>query len=425
MKIVHLSTYDINGGAARAAYRLHTGLRCIGHDSSMFVAHCESRDPSVITFQPPMDFPIRVRRRLRSIQISRNFARYRSSRPAGSELFSDDRTPHGTAPLRQLPSCDVINLHWINKFIDYQSFFTTVPRYTPVVLTLHDMNFFTGGCHYDHGCGGFRQRCGSCPQLGSHTEDDLSRQVWRRKHDVLGTIGEERLQVVANSHWLAHEAHNSSLLSKFPVTTIHFGLDTDTFAPRNRHFARDVLGVPQDAKVVLFVAHAVNARRKGFALLAQALNGLDDLPGLFLISLGHGKSAIDARFPHLLLGQIDNDCFLSLIYSAADVFVIPSLQEAFGQTALESLACGTPVVGFAVGGIPDIVHHGISGLLVPPEDVDALRTAIVDLLQDPAKRAEMSINGRRIAEERHSLEAQARHYVDLYEKLVGKSENVT
>jgi glycosyltransferase involved in cell wall biosynthesis len=279
------------------------------------------------------------------------------------------------------------------------------------------MNVFTGGCHYDQNCGGYVKSCGACPQLGSTDEQDLSRQVWTRKRGVFAGRGEKNIQFVANSYWLEAEAKRSSLLSRFPVTTIHYGLDTRTFSPRDRIFSRSVLDLPADAAVVLFVADSVDNKRKGFALLAEALGKLKDRSDLFLLSLGYGNPSLPDTIRHMHLGVVSDDRFLSLIYSAADVFVIPSLQEAFGQTALEAIACGTPVIGFDVGGIPDTVIPRVTGLLVPPGDVDALRSAIVELLEDHAGRKAMSANCRRVAVEKFALDIQARQYVELYESL--------
>lgn len=153
MKIVHISTQDINGGAALATYRLHRGLQRAGHESSMFIVTRSDCDPTVVAFAPPIDFASRIRRRLRRERIARDFAQYRASRPAGYELFSDDRSCYGKTILGQLPPCDVINLHWIAGFVDYEGFFNTMPHGTPIVWRLADMNAFTGGCHYDHDCG--------------------------------------------------------------------------------------------------------------------------------------------------------------------------------------------------------------------------------------------------------------------------------
>jgi glycosyltransferase involved in cell wall biosynthesis len=317
----------------------------------------------------------------------------------------------------------VVNLHWIAGFVDYQAFFAAVPQHTPVIWTLHDMNPFTGGCHYDHGCNRYTNGCGSCPQLGSTDAADLSHRIWQRKRKIFEQIEPGRLHIVTPSHWMAAMVKRSVLLGGRPVTIIPLGLDIDDFAPRPPSLARNVLGVPQNASVVLFAAESVKNRRKGFMLLAQALAGLADLTNLFMISLGRGKPAIDSQFPHLHLGYIANDRLLSLVYSAADILVCPSLQENLAQTSLEALACGTPVVSFAVGGFPDMVRHGVSGLLVSPQDRAGLRAAIVHLLQDAAGRAELSANCRRIAVEEYSLEVTAQRYLALYQQL-GTSPNL-
>ncbi|HEX2092492.1 MAG TPA: glycosyltransferase family 4 protein [Longimicrobiaceae bacterium] len=417
MRILHLSTHDVTGGAARAAHRLHRGLLGVGAESRMFVFGRAGEDPEVIRFRPTPTLSGRVRRRIRRRRITADFERYRSTRPRGYEQFSDDRTEYDAEVMRQLPPCDVVNLHWIAGFVDLGAFFTNLPRGVPVVWTLHDMNAFTGGCHYDDYCGKFADSCGACPQLGSRDEQDLSRAVWRRKHDALAGIPPPRLHVVGDSHWLTDRARCSSLLKRFPVSTIHYGLDTEVFTPREKSAARQALGIPAEARVLLFVADSVENRRKGFPLLVRALEGLNH-PDLFLISIGRGSPGIPAGLPHLHFGRIGEDRLLSVVYSAADLFVIPSLQEAYGQTALEALACGTPAVGFDAGGIPDIIRPGVTGLLARTGDADALREAIAALLGAPAQRMAMAENGRRLVVEEHSLEAQARRYLALYEDLL-------
>jgi glycosyltransferase involved in cell wall biosynthesis len=384
----------------------------------MFVANRGSDDPSVVSYVPPMDFPDGLRRVLRRGLIWSDFRRYKSSRPSCHECFNDSRSEDGVALLKQLPPCDLINLHWIAGFVDYGSFFARVSGHIPIVWTFHDMNPFTGGCHYDEGCGRFVERCGGCPQLGSKDLHDLSRQIWRRKRNIFQHIEPETLHIVTPSFWLSEEAKRSSLLGRFSSSVIPYGLDTDIFSPRDPNIARAVLGVPQSARVVLFVAGSTNNWRKGFVFLAEALSELSEQPNLFLVSLGRGKPALNSFVDHLHLGYTDNDRLLSFAYSAADVFVISSFQDNFPNTVLEALACGTPVVGFSVGGIPEMVRSGVTGLLAPPGDERALVDAIRHLLENDATRAAMSANCRRIATEEYSLEMQANRYIKLYETLV-------
>jgi glycosyltransferase involved in cell wall biosynthesis len=418
VKVVHLSTGDITGGGAfRATYRLHKQLQQLGHQSLMLVLNKISDDAAVVEFAPATDLMSRLWRRLRAERIARDFARYQASRPAGYEPFSDDRSRYTRELVAQLPSCDIVNLHWVASYLDYATFFSSVPDRTPVVWRLADMNAFTGGCHYDDGCGRFRQRCGECPQLGSTQSNDLSRRVWKRKEAVFRTVDPARLHIVALCRWMAEEVQQSPLLSRFPRTIIPNGIDTEMFSARDRRTSRELLGIPENMRVVLFAANDVTNRRKGLRLLSDALIGQTTISDLLLVSVGHAKPALDSRIPHLHLGHIEYK-WLSLAYTAADVFVIPSLQENFGNVVLESMACGTPVVGFDVGGIPDVVRPGITGSLVTPYDVLALRAAILGLVQNEKKRREMSRNCRQIAVDEYSLDLQARRYSELYKSLL-------
>ncbi|NOS78162.1 MAG: glycosyltransferase [Nitrospira sp.] len=418
MKIVHLSASDIGGGAALAAYRLHRGLQRAGHDSSMLVAKRSSQDSSVLAFSPPNGLTVRIRRRFRRLLIDREFSRYRLSRPPGYEPFSDDRTPYGETVAAQLPPCDVVNLHWIAGFVDYQGLFGSLPGRTPIVWRLADMNALTGGCHYDDDCGQLGRGCGMCPQLGSGDREDLSRQVWLRKQKAFGALEPNQLHIVTLCRWMSVVVRESPILSRFPVTHIPNGVDLEEFSPRDRRLAREVLGIPHEARVVMFVSDQLTNRRKGFSLLIDALAGMTQCPNLVLMSVGKGQPPLAGGIPCLHFGHVNNDRWLSLIYSAADVFVIPSLQDNLPNTVLESMACGTPVIGFAVGGISDMVRDGLTGLMVPPRDVGGLRTTILGLLENPSMRASMSEQSRRIAVQDYSRELQVRRYLDLYKSLV-------
>ena len=394
------------------------GLRKLGHDSLFFVRDGAANEEGTLGFDQRANPIARALRKVRRKRVEGDFEAYRNSRTRGHELFSDDRSALRSDVRFQLPPSEVINLHWVAGFIDYFDFLSKVPQQTPVVWTLHDMNPFTGGCHYDEDCGKFMAACGACPQLGSGDDTDLSRQVWQRKRKALSRVPPGRLHVVADSEWLASQAKRSSLFSEFRVSSIHYSLDVDKFAPRDQLAARSVLGVPGDARVVLFVADDINERRKGFGVLVEALTHLPRSSEPFLLSMGSGTLPLGVPFAHLHLGRVSDDRFLSIVYSAADVFVIPSLQEAFGQTALESMACGTPIVGSDAGGIPEIVREGTTGVLVEPANPQALASAIKDLVGDPERRKEMSANCRLIALEEYALEVQARRYVRLYSSLL-------
>lgn len=421
LRIVHLSRFDTGDGAANAAQRLHRELLRLGHDSRMFVAEIrnETEDPTVISFLPPRGLARRVRRRWRRLRIARSFSLYQHSRPAGYEAFSDDRTPHGADLIAQLPPADVINIHSMYQFVDYRAFLGSAPSRAPVARTLHDMSFFTGGCHISAGCEKYRERCGACPQLGSNDANDLSRQVWLRKRSALERVPPGRLHLVTPSHWLANEGKRSTLAGNLPITVIPNGVDTEVFRPRDKEAARALLDIPQDTRVIMFVAEPITRPAKRFDVLVHALNGLTDLEGLLLVTAGSGRPTVETRIPHLNFGSVRNERVLSWIYNAADAVVLPSMQENFPLTILEAMACGTPVIASAVGGIPEVVKPGSTGLLFPVLDVGALREAVRHLLTEPAERARLAVNCRRTILEEYTLPLQAQRYANLYETLLG------
>ena len=375
-------------------------------------------DPTVRCFVPRPGLRAGLSRRLRAFWLRRSMARYQRSRPGGHEAFSDDRTAYGPDPVTQLPPGDVVNVHAMFRFMDYRAFFAAVPGRTPVVRTMHDMNFFTGGCHIAAGCERYLERCGACPQLGSRDPHDLSRRIWQRKRSALRAVSAGRLHAVAASRWLAAAAERSGLLHEVPVSVIPFGVDTAVFSARDRRASRQALGISEDAQVVLFVAEPVSRPLKGLATLVEALNGLWDMPHLTLISAGSGRPPTQVKVPYLSFGRVESDRVLSLLYNAADVVAVPSSQESFSLVCLEAMACGVPVVGSAVGGIAEIVRPGVTGMLVPPHDASALRAAIAKVLKDQTGRAAMAGECRRLAVAEYTLELYARRYIGLYTALL-------
>lgn len=389
----------------------------------MLVLKRAGSDPTVTAFKPLNDFVSRTRRKYRGKRIHRDHQAYAATRPAGFEPFADDRTAFAGDLVKRLPECDLINLHWVVGFVDYEAFADTVPANIPLVWRLADMAPLTGGCHYDFGCGRFTAQCGACPQLGSEDEQDLSREIWRRKNAALQRLKSRRsgLHIVGPSRWTAEQARRSALTRDFPASVIPNGLNVEDFSPRDRAFCRDLWGIPRDAQVIVCAAESLDVRRKGFKELLEALPAVQNLHKPFLVSVGGLKSGFESPIPHLNLGKINHDRLLSTAYSAGDVFVIASLQESFGQTVTESMACGTPVVAFATGGIIDMVRPGITGWLAPTGDTAALGQALraaLDEIRTEARRRELQETCRRIAVEEYSLETQSKAYLRLYEALV-------
>jgi glycosyltransferase involved in cell wall biosynthesis len=420
MRVVHLSSYDINGGAARAAWRVHDSLRLVGAHSSMFVSMREGFDPQVEQYVPSTGPVARLRRIVRRDLLRRDLQAASRDRPAGFDDFRDDRTIFGADVALAAPDADIYNLHQITDFVDFRACLPQLAMRAPIVWTLHEMTPLTGGCHYAYDCSNFTGECGECPQLGRSNTRDFSHMVWRRKHEVFATIPRGRLHVVGPSQWIAGEAARSSLLGRFPVSIIPYGIDTDVYRPT--HEARrllDAFGVDPNVRVVLFVADWTNVKRKGFELLDSALGALCQSSNTALISLGRGSApTLKTKLTHIHLGSVTDDRMIAALYSMADIFVIPSLQDNLPNVVLEAMACESAVVGFRIGGIPDMVRDGVNGLLAAPGDVNGLAAAIETLLRDDQRRAEMGKAGRAIAVREYSRKLQGERYVDLYRSLI-------
>ncbi len=416
MKILHLSISDTNGGAARAAYRLHFGLRQQRIESRMFVRDKSTDDESVIRYKYPSGLK-KTYYKFRKDLIENDLIKYQTIRPTGFEVFSDDRTPLKIGFLNQLPDTDIYHLHWISGLVDLPSFIKSVKK--PIVWTLHDMFPFTGGCHYNSGCEKYLHYCHHCPQLGSRIEKDLSFQIWLRKFKAFSGF-KNKVVIRADSHWLANEAKRSKLFKDLDIDTIHYGIETDEFIPREKLACRRALNIPVESRVIVFGAPGVNNPRKGFMQLDNALEQVSKkFPDLLLLSFGAGKIHVNPGIPRLHLGNIANNHLLSVIYNCGDVFVIPSLQEAFGQTALEAMSCGIPVVGFNTGGIPDMIENDVTGYLAETGNISDLSEAIIRLLElKESDYLKMANNCRGKVLAGFTISVQAEKYINIYKRLL-------
>lgn len=419
MRILHINTFDVRGGAARAAYRLHRGLLSKGADSTYFVQDRRIGDDTVRKFVPdpsPAQAAYRVRRKA---ERDAAYEAYRATRSPYLECFSQEYVDEDENFFIQRPRADIINLHWIANFVDYRMFFTPQRTDVPVVWTLHDMNPLTGGCHFDDGCGRFKTHCGACPLLGSDDEQDLSWRVFDAKAKVFAAWPADRLHIVGPSRWTQKIANESALLGKFESTWIPHSIDVDAFRPQDKVLARASLGLPQNARIVLFMSHKTELPRKGLRELVRALAMMPDTANLLLLVVGETKNAKDfaAPFQTAFINYLGDDRTVATLYSAVDVTAVPSKQDVGPLTMLESMSCGTPVVGFDIGGVPDMVREGETGFLAPAGNVAAFSAAFMAALSDPERLAAYGARGRALVEERYSPRAQAAAYLALYTRL--------
>ncbi|WP_375472625.1 glycosyltransferase family 4 protein [uncultured Nostoc sp.] len=417
MKILHISTHDISGGAARAAYRLHTGLQDIGLQSQMLVQEKYSNDKMVIAPK------IRLFQGIAKAKLTVESLPLKLYRQKKNTPFFTQWLPDRVIPKVAQINPDIINLHWISGGFMQIETFAKLKR--PLVWTLHDMWGFTGGCHVTGECDRYKVFCGACPQLNSGNEWDLSRWVWQRKVKAWKNLN---LTLVSPSSWLAECAHSSSLFQNLRIEVIPHGLDTQKYRPINQHFAREALNLPQDKKLILFGAiEATSDRNKGFHLLQPALQELsksgwkDDLE-VVIFGASQPENPPDLGFKSHYLGHLHDAISLTTVYSAADVMLVPSLQESFGQTASESFACGTPVVAFNSTGLKDIVDHQQNGYLAKPYEIEDFGKGITWVLENEQRLQKLSFYARDKAEQEFTLELQARRYSALFQEILMRAK---
>jgi glycosyltransferase involved in cell wall biosynthesis len=315
---------------------------------------------------------------------------------------------------------DVVNFHILHSGYFSYLYLPALTRHRPGVMTLHDMWSFTGHCAYSYDCNRWQDGCGRCPYPDTYPSiaRDATHWEWQLKDWV---YGRSNLTIVAPSRWLVEQAQKS-LLNRFAIHHIPYGIDTDAYQPVALEPCRQALGIPQGKRVLLFGAASLTDYRKGGDLLLKALQALPDTlrSELILMTLGDGGHSIESQvgIPVLSLGYVASDRLKSIAYSAADLFLFPTRADNLPLVLQESMACGTPMVSFDVGGVSDLVRPGVTGYLAPPEDVKGFSQGIVELLEDHALRQQLSHNCRTIALDEYPLELQAQRYIALYEQLL-------
>jgi glycosyltransferase involved in cell wall biosynthesis len=416
MNVLLLSTFDTEGGAARAAYRLHQGLHSIGVASRMLVQTKQSSDPTVLSAKTNLAAS------LASARVTVDALPLKRYSKVGKLLFSPQWLPDSVKTKSAPLSADLFNLHWTQSgFVRIE---TLAQLQRPLVWSLHDMWAFTGGCHYTGDCERYQASCGACPQLQSQREQDLSRWVWQRKLNAWRSLD---LTIVGLSAWMADCAKASSLLQHHRIEQIPNGLDTELYRPIDSATARQLLRLPTDKRLVLFGAcHATSDKRKGFHFLQLALQQLNQLTWkdeLELVVLGASRpeQPLDIGFKVHYLGTVQDELTQALIYSAADVFVLPSIQENLSNMILEALACGTPCVAFNIGGMPDMIEHQMNGYLAQPYEIQDLAQGIVWVIENESRYKALSNAARTKVVQEFNLQLQARRYAALYRELIEKS----
>lgn len=403
-------------------HRLHRGLRQQGQTSDLVVRFQDLPEESAWVVTPnnePAFFEMAGAAAIQAQAINQN-------RTDLSNIFFS--FPYPGVDLSQLPvvqAADILHLHWVVSFQSPVTLKKLLDLGKPVVWTLHDMWAFTGGCHSAAGCTHYQTDCAPCPQL-HHDPHYLPAAVLRDKLELLRS---PNLTLVTPSHLMAETARQSQLFRDRLIHVIPNAIDTTVFAPLPKAEAKQRVGLPVDGRAIAFGAEFLSQRSKGgpelIATLQRCLQDewfrtLVEQEKLHLIGLGHPdpQLAEAVGVPLLECGFVDSEVQLRELYAAADVFLQPSLEESFGNMAVEAMSCGTPVIAFAVGIAPEVIETDVTGRVVPLADTEQMATAVLDLVHQPDKWRAMQEKCRDRVAQPFSQATQATAYLQLYESLL-------
>lgn len=419
MNILLVNTSERVGGAAIASHRLMRALNRNGVKAMMLVRDKQTDDPHVVRLpQSPM---------LRLKFVAERAEIYASNHFRRENLWSVDTATHGT-DITRLPEfrrADLIHLNWVNQgMLSVGDVAKILKSGKPVVWTMHDMWPFTGICHHAENCEGWLHGCGNCPKVYAPSEHDFSQKTFLRKQ---AAYAKGRLTMVACSNWLAGLARKAPLLEGHSVVSIPNAIDTRFYVPGDKLAARRELGLPEDQKLLLFVAYKATDLGKGINYLIEATEHIvRDHPDwrrqLGIVPVGRESETLKDAFacdawPQ---GIVTDAARMRLLYQAADLFVIPTLMDNLPNTIVEAMSCGLPCVGFNVGGLPQMIQDGINGYLVLYRNAAELaRLSLAALVSN--RYDSFCEYAHRTAVENYSESVVAARYKRLYEECLGET----
>jgi len=412
MKVLHINTYD-TGGAATACRRIHLGLLEQGIDSKILLLNKSKDIPQTYKFIPAKK-PINVQPKLSLLQRVINKLKRSIIKPPPVSVPKEQRIPdfrtidsaaeHFTFPYSAYDiteselykEADIIQINWASGFLNEETFFSKNTK--PVVWRMPDLYACGGGYHYEIGF------------PFESFKNILIENTEIRKKSLSG----KNIVFVPISKWLEQKANESNIIGSFPKKLIHNGVDFKVFKPHDKLFAKQVFNLPTNKTILLFGSDSLINKRKGFSILLESLK-LIDLSRIQLVAFGKNPNL--QNLDYISVGEIKDELLLSVLYSSADYFIMPSIEEAFGQVTIEALASGTPVISFPNGGSLDIIKQGVNGVLAKGFSVNDLQEAISEALS-------IQFNTNQIIEDvrnRFNIKDKVQGYIELYQMLLKKS----
>jgi glycosyltransferase involved in cell wall biosynthesis len=418
VNVVHVNSFDRGGGAAIAVRRISEALIHSGINSKILVQKKSGNERTISEVSANFFSKISY---LARFTYDESYIRLFTKQERGR--FSNPFPGIDISNYTLIKDADIINLHWINGgFLSLNSLYKLKSLRKPIVWTLHDMWTFTGGCHYSLECGKYLNECTQCPSLLFPGKKDISNKIFNRKRKLFNDFNPS---IVTCSKWLGDEVRRSSLLKDKKVYVIPNPLNTEPFKPANKNEAREKLGLNKDKYILLIGAMNLKDKRKGFVYLINALkyiekNFIEQSKNIELVTFGKFSKRTTDGLSYKIheLGVIKDEKTLIDLYNASDIYVAPSIQDNLPNTVAESIACGTPVVAFRVGGMPDMIEHMKNGYLAELNSYKDLAIGIITLMNDPGLINEMKTKCREKALKLFDNNEVANRYLRVYKNLL-------
>ena len=408
MKILQLCGKDFFG-AGRAAYRLHKGLLDAGVNCQMWVGAKRTNDDTVVDVQEKS-----FQKKLTKVYVKLEKLKIQMLAGGAEEMFSMGHPAHGIRKLIEKEKPDLIHIHWINRgFANLKE----IRDYDiPIVISLHDMWWYTGGCHYDEECGKYVSGCKACPLLKKDKEKGLSYRHLKAKRTILNS--NQSVTFVGLSSWMTERVSESLIGADHKIVHLPNGIDLQKFAPKDKINCRKELKLPVEKKLIMFAAvDVLSETRKGYTYISQALEKLNTEEYELVVIGEKGSEDSISGLKTYYLGEINDDELMIKYMSAVDVAVVPSLQENLSNLIMENMACGTPVVAFDIGGNGDMIMHRKNGYLAENKNTEDLAKGIRYCCEE-ADADDLSKQARRVVQEKFEISLIARAYKDLYHTLI-------
>ncbi len=419
MKILFLNTSDKKGGAAIACYRLFSGLKKLKDvEIKMLVKNKITDDADIIVEKRPWKKFLNKIKYIIDTVPTKIFFKTKNEIIHSPAIFSS----LNIKKVRKI-NPDIVHLHWICG--GFMSIKDLKRIKKPIVWTLHDMWAFCGAEHYAKNTTRYIDGYNNKNRPPFEKGFDLNKWTWQRKKKHWRNLN---ITIVTPSKWLAKCAKQSNLFKNKEIKIIPYGLDINIFKPTNKKKVRKILNLPQNKKLILFGAiNATNDKRKGFIFFQKALKLISHKKyknniEILIFGSSKPKKSLNLGFKINYLGNINSEKTLSLIYSSADLFIIPSTEDNLPNTVIESLACGTPCIGFNIGGIPDMIDHKNNGYLAKPYDTDGLAEGI-DWILNKSNYNELCKNARKKAEQKFDDNIIAQKYIELYNDILKNNKH--